>query len=188
MSQQTAFIFHGTGADPSMHWFQWLKSELEDRDFEVFVPEFPTMEGQSLENWLEVFEEYEDKVDEDTIFVGHSTGAVFILDLLDLKDFDVRAAFLIAGFVGPLGLEEFDPLNKSFAERDFDWESVRSSCEDFYIFHSGDDPYVPLETSREVQKRVKGERFVDHDAGHYNTESGYTEFPELLNLIENEIL
>lgn len=180
MTSRAAFIFHGTGSDPSRHWFPWLKRKLEEHGYEVFVPKFPTLEGQNLENWLEVFEEYEDQIDENTVLIGHSTGAVFILDLLDLKDFKIEAAFLISGFIGSLGLEEYDPLNESFAERDFNWDSIRESCGEFHIFHSEDDPYVPPEKARELEEKLDAELFMKKDAGHFNTDSGYTEFPELL--------
>lgn len=187
MTSGTAFIFHGTNSNPEQHWFRWLQEKLEERGFEVFVPDFPVRGGQSLENWLDVFELYEDKVDEDTIMVGHSLGATFILDLLDIKSFEIEAAFLVSGFVGALGLEEFDPLNQTFAEREFDWEAIKQRCGEFFIFHSVDDPYVPEEKSRELQENVGGERFLKQDAGHFNTDSGYTEFPELLNLIEEKV-
>jgi predicted alpha/beta hydrolase family esterase len=137
---KTAFIFHGTGADPGMHWFPWLKDELEERDLEVFIPEFPTPEGQSRENWLKVFREYGELLDEDTILIGHSTGAVFAVDVLQEYDTEVAGCFLVAGFTGALGSERFDPLNETFAERDFDWASLRSKADQFYLYHSEDDP------------------------------------------------
>ncbi len=185
MPNRTAFIFHGTGSNPGQHWFRWLKEELEERGFEVFVPEFPTMDGQSLENWLEVFEEYEDEINEDSIMIGHSTGAVFVLDLLDIKDFEIEAAFLVAGFVGPLGLEKFDPLNESFAERDFNWENIRESCGEFYIFHSDNDPYVSLEKAEELEEKLDAELEVIEGGKHLNQDAGYEEFPELLDTVLN---
>jgi hypothetical protein len=35
----------------------------------VSIPKFPTPEGQSLEAWFNVLKKYEDKLDENTIFV-----------------------------------------------------------------------------------------------------------------------
>lgn len=187
MPQQTAFIFHGTGSNPEQHWFQWLKSELESRGFEVFVPDFPIGDEQSLENWLEVFEEYKGEVGEDTVMIGHSLGSTFILDLLDIYDFQIDAAFLVSGFVGPLGLKEFDPLNETFAERDFDWGKIRESCGGFYIFHSDNDPYVPLEKAEELEEKLNAELEVLEGGKHLNQDAGYEKFPRLLESIESAV-
>lgn len=56
---ETAFIIHGVGGHPEENWFPWLKKELEKIGYRVFVPKFPTPEGQTLTNWLKTFEPYE---------------------------------------------------------------------------------------------------------------------------------
>lgn len=81
-----AFIFHGTGAGKYDHWFPEIKQKLEAEGVEVARPEFPTPENQNLENWLEVLDEQDLDIDQDTVLIGHSTGAVFILDILDERD------------------------------------------------------------------------------------------------------
>ena len=53
---QKAFIFHGTGAGKYDHWFPEIKKKLEQKDIEVHRPEFPTPEGQNLENCLKVLD------------------------------------------------------------------------------------------------------------------------------------
>jgi len=37
-----AFIIHGTGGYPEENWFPWLKKKLEEFNYKVFVPQFPT--------------------------------------------------------------------------------------------------------------------------------------------------
>jgi predicted alpha/beta hydrolase family esterase len=80
---KTAFIFHGTKGSPEENWFPWLKAELEKLNYNVFVPRFPTPENQSIENWLAVFKKYEKYVNQDTIFIAHSVGCPFALDILE---------------------------------------------------------------------------------------------------------
>jgi len=55
-------------------------------------------------------------------------------------DIQVEASFLVSGFIGPLNDERFDPLNQSFAEREFDFEKIRSSSQKIHQFHSASDP------------------------------------------------
>ncbi|AOV94632.1 hypothetical protein AQV86_01760 [Nanohaloarchaea archaeon SG9] len=176
---QKAFIFHGTGAGQYDHWFPDIKQKLEEEGIEVAVPEFPTPKAQNLNNWLQVLEHEGLQIDEETVLIGHSTGAVFILNVLERLDFEIKAVFLISGFTGPLNDERFDPLNKTFAEREFDFESIKASAAEIYVFHSGSDPYVPLEKAGELVEDLDANFELVANAGHFNTESGYIEFPEL---------
>lgn len=181
---EKAMIFHGTGAGKYDHWFPEIKEKLEEKEVEVCRPEFPTPEDQTLENWLEVLDHQEMKIDENTVLIGHSTGAVFILDILDERDLDIEAAFLISGFTGKLHDKRFDPLNETFAERDFDFEEIRNSAGKIFVFHSESDPYVPLEKAAELAPKLDADLQLVADAGHFNTESGYTDFPELWKRLE----
>ena len=178
-----AFIFHGTGAGKYDHWFPSIAKKLKEEGIEVSRPEFPTPEGQNLENWLEVLDEQDVEIDEDTVLIGHSTGAVFILDILNEREIDIEAGFLISGFTGKLGIE-FDELNETFAEREFDFKKIKNSAEEFQIFYSESDPYVPLEKAAELASKIDANLELIADAGHFNTESGYTEFPELWEKLE----
>lgn len=176
-----AFIFHGTGASSNSHWIPWMKEKLEERGLEVYTPDFPTPEDQDLENWMKILENYPD-IDEETILIGHSTGAVFILSILEKVE-NVKAAYLISGFTGKLGIE-FDELNETFAEKEFNFENIRNSSEELHVFHSASDPYVPLEKAEELARNLEASLHLKAEAGHFNTDSGYTEFPELFREIE----
>jgi len=178
------FIFHGAYGSPEENWIPWLKHWLEKSGQKVYAPLFPTPRGQYLSNWMSVFDSYEKFVDSETVFVGHSVGATFILSVLEMAETKIRAAFLVSGFAGPLGNEKFDKLNKSFAEKSFDWERIRDSCRKFVIFHSDNDPHVPLEKAEFLKKKLRGELVLIKGGGHFNRQSGYTKFPELANQIK----
>lgn len=175
-----ALIFHGLGSNPDQHWFSWLEKRLEEEGWEVEVPRFPTPEGQELENWLEVIDELEMKIDSETVLIGHSVGATFCLDLLDVRDYEVAGMFLVSCFTGKLGLEDFDPLNESFAERDFDWEKIRNSAAETEMFHGRDDPYVPLSNALGISEKIDAPLHVFPEGKHLNEDSGFEEFPALL--------
>ena len=187
-----AFIIHGTIGSPDENWFPWLKARLEKLGCWVYVPRFPTPEKQSVENWMKVFENYERHVNGDTIFVGHSLGAIFILSLLEtlkcpLNCSGVKAAFLVAGFYGKLGTMHFDKINADFASKDFDWAKVRRSCRQFQLYASDNDPYVPFSKSVELAKKLGAGLKVIKDAGHFNRDAGYTRFDLLLEDIKKVI-
>lgn len=178
--EMKVFIFHGAGGDPHENWFPWLKEELAEMGVEALVPAFPTPEGQSLESWKKVMEQY--TIEEDDILVGHSIAPALILRLLEKNK--VKAAFLVAGFLGSLNMGEFDKINASFFAEPFDWEVIKNNCENIFVFGSDDDPYVPIAKEEELAEKLGVEPIVVEGAGHFNTDAGYTEFPQLLEKIK----
>ena len=184
--KMSVIIIHGTKGYPDRNWFPWLKKELEKLGYKVFIPKFPTPENQNLENWLVVLEGYREYIDENTILVGHSIGAAFILDVLERLDHPVRAAFLVAGFIGVLGHPGYDELNDTFANKRFDWGKITRNCKRFYVFNSDNDRYITLEKGNELAKNLGTELIVVKGAGHINQESGYTKFDLILEAIKKE--
>src|SRR3989338_4423087 len=160
------FIIHGTGGHPGENWIPWLRKELEDNGCTVIVPRFPTPIGQSLDNWLKVFEKYKSDLDSETIIIGHSVGVAFILNVLEMHELNntsqetkkseqkqVKAAYLVSGFTGTLNNPTFDLVVGSFANREFDWQKIRKNCAKFHIFHSDNDPFVNINKAHELAKQ-----------------------------------
>jgi len=175
-------IVHGVGGYPEENWFPWMKRELGKVGCEVHVPQFPTPQKQTLERWMKVIEKY--GVDGNTVLVGHSLGAPFVLNVLE--KYPAHAAFLVASFVGKAG-NDFDEGMRSFAQRDFNWERIRKNCRKFYVFHSDNDPYIKLEKGEEVAQKLGAKLILVKDAGHFNAKAGYLEFKLLLEKIKKEL-
>lgn len=181
-------ITHGTGGSPDGNWFPWLKAELEKIGHRVFVPMLPTPKDQSLDNWLNVFKGYERYLDENTVVVGHSLGAAFLLTVIEKLDRPIKAAYFIAGFIGLIGNAEFDELNKTFTTKDFDWVKIKRNCKRFYVIGSDNDPYVKSEKGVELAGNLGAEHIVLENAGHINEDAGYVKFDLLLELIKKETI
>ncbi len=183
------FIIHGAYGNPEENWFLWLKEKLMEVGCVVFTPTFPTPKDQSLDNWLKALKPFEEHITEDTILVGHSIGATFILSVLEKLNGRVKGAFLVAGFIGPVK----DPrgtlnrINVTFCERNFRWDRIKSNCGKFVLINSDSDPYVPLEAAENISRPLGVPLTLIRGAGHFNKESGYTQFPELLEMIEDLI-
>src|SRR3989344_5672665 len=181
------FIIHGSYGSPDENWFPWLKNELERLDCGVFVPKFPTPKNQNLESWLKVFNEYKKYLDKNSILIGHSLGCAFILSLLERLNIRIKAAFLAAGFIGFIGNEYFDTINKTFIEKNFDWEKIRKNCKCFFVYGSDNDHYIPLPMGEELAEKLNAKLKIIKNAGHFNEKSGYTKFEILLNDIKKII-
>lgn len=176
------FIIHGVGGYPEENWFPWLRKELEKLGHNVIVPQFPTPENQTLENWLKKLEEFKEFIMPSTIFVGHSLGVPFVLNVIEIQP--IKAAFLVAGFVGEVG-NKFDDSMKTFAQRDFNWEKIRKNCENFTVFHSDNDPYVKLKKAEELAEHLGAKVNLVKGAGHFNKAAGYEIFDLLLGKIRS---
>jgi hypothetical protein len=178
------FIIHGAYGNPKENWFPWLKEKLEELNHKVIIPKFPTPENQSLENWNNVFEEYEDQIDEDSIFVGHSLAPAFILSILERIDISIKGVFFVSGFLKLLGDETFDVINKTFVDKDFDFIKIKQNCKKFFVYHSDNDPYVPIKCAYELADKLNVKLKIIPNAGHFNSEAGYTQFEELFEEIK----
>ena len=176
------FIVHGAYGNPDENWFPWLKTEMEKQGYNVIIPVFPTPEGQNLDNWLKNLEEFKDYIDEETIFIGHSIGSGFILNVIERLENTIKAAFLVAGWTGLLN-DPLDKINETFVNREFDWRKIKENCKNFYVFNSDNDPYVPLELGESLAKNLGVDLLLAKGAGHFNKKAGYEKFELLLEKI-----
>ena len=179
---KTAFIIHGSDGNKDAHWYPWLKEELEKRGLQVFLPQFPIEENQTLQNWLDTLKPMKEDL-KDSILVGHSLGVPFILNVLNQWDIKVKAAFLVSGFSGHLEVED-EPNIDDIAKREFNWEKIKAKCDKFYVIHSDNDPYVPLKRAEELAGNLGVEVILVKDGKHFQAESGFKTFNLLLDKIK----
>jgi len=184
MLSNHVIIVHGTCGSPSGNWFPWLERELASSHGAVSVPAFPTPEGQSFARWREVFLKVDNAPAESTILIGHSIGAPFVLRMAEEAKRPYKAIIAVCPFAKRLGVKEFDDLNSTFVERDFDWRRIKEGALHRLCFAGDDDPYVPLNFSKDVAKAIEAELIVVPRGGHLNAEFGYTAFPEILDALK----
>lgn len=194
-------IFHGSFGNPNGNWFPYLKKRLEALGHRVTVPQFPVenwdevtkhgssmpLHHQSLEAWFRVFEPIIKTFhkEEKLCFVGHSLAPVFILRVVDRFTIQLDSAMFVSPFLDYLHSKEFwqfDYVNASFYKTDFDFEKLKRLIPVSYVLFGDNDPYVdrkyPLEFGEKMGSIVKEIK----NGGHLNAESGYKEFPLLLDL------
>lgn len=174
-------IIHGTMGNPEGNWFPWLSSQLKKQGHHVYVPHFPTPDGQTADAWCGVLRDQAPVFDENTILIGHSIGATFLLHILATLVQPVKASFFISPVMGVINNAEYDTLNASFIAPDWQWNQLRSVAGWTGIMHGLDDPYVPMAHPKILAKGLNiGVNWVEN-GGHLNAESGYTQFSELLD-------
>ncbi|HQH26166.1 MAG TPA: alpha/beta fold hydrolase [Oligoflexia bacterium] len=180
-------VNHGTGGSPQSNWFPWLAAELGALGCRVVVPQYPTPEGQRLDNWLEVFEREAGPCTSKTILVGHSAGAAFMLRVIERLAAPVKASFFTAGFARLLNNPEFDPLIESFVAEPFNWERIRQNAGQAVVYHGDNDPYVPLALGQEIAEELGAQFVMVPGGGHLNAAFGFTTFDLLLCSIKDTL-
>ncbi len=180
----TVCIFHGTEGFPEENWFPWLKQELEQQGHTVIVPQFPSppVVAAKIDEWFQVLKPYEEQIDEDTIFIGHSLGGIFTLRVLEKLQHPVKAAFFVGTPIGVRPIANYE-RDEAFSGFSFDWHTIKTKAKQFVVFHSDTDPNVGLGNGEELAKQLGVELTFVPNAGHFNTKAGYKEFPLLRDTV-----
>jgi len=185
VSQQTrVIVVHGTGGSSGGNWFPWIKKELNALGCDVIVPQFPTPEGQSFDAWHKVFDDINTGQPQHTILIGHSIGAPFVLRVASETNSPYKALFAICPFSQKLGVKEFDDLNATFVDHNFNWARIKAGATHRACFAGDNDPYVPLSYSTFIAEQIDAQLSVVQNGGHLNAGSGYLSFPALLESVK----
>lgn len=180
-----ALILHGTENNSQMNWFPWLKQELEKLDFKVWVPDLPQSDVPNIKRYNEFLFANKDWIfDDDTILIGHSSGAVAILGLLQAlpENVKINHAYLIGAFKDNL---KWMQLSELF-EEPFDFPKIKKHVNNMTFIHSTDDPYCPSEHASYLAVKTGGRLILQSGQKHYSksTHPDYDKFPFLLELIK----
>jgi uncharacterized protein len=175
-----AAILHGTDASPDANWFKWLKQQLEQRDYNVWVPELPNNHTPNRKTYND-FLFGSDWDFNDNLLIGHSSGAITVLNLLtDGRCPKISAAVLVGAWSHMeetyLDREQFKDL---FPPNGFDFEIIISKCDKFLFLHGDNDPFCPLEQAKWLAQQTKGHMVIIPN-GHHLGASRTPDFPELL--------
>jgi len=171
-----AIIIHGARGNPDSHWFPWLKEKLEEKGYEVIVPQLPHGEEQTLHGWMNCFERLDEEIDENTILIGHSLGCPFILHLLEKHK--AKAAFFAGGFVSLLN-NKYKEIVRSFVEH-FDFEKIQRNCSSFFAYGADNDHNVPIDKLQELADCLHIKLQMIPNGGHLQMKT----FPKLLKDIK----
>ena len=179
------FIIHGSFGNPFVNWFPYLRKEIEKKELEVYTPDFPTGVGrQNYENWEKLLKVYLESglINENTTIFAHSIAPIFVCKFLINNKVKVKRLVFVCGFNNYLGInEDYDSVNKPMYIDNL--TEIKKYCNDIICYYSDNDPYVKYEVEKEFADTISDKQFVIKDGGHLNSESGYTEFVELLKYL-----
>ena len=168
------------------------QKELEKLGHKVAVPQLPTPERQTPDNWVKTIGDSVESLggpDDETVIIAHSMSSLAACHYLASIDRKIKACFFVAGFAHRLKVPEpYPTLNNPFIDKPIDWNKVKGNCETFICFASDNDPYVPVPTAKKFSSLCGAKSFiVVPKGGHLTEKYGFKEFPLLLETIKKEM-
>ncbi len=170
-----SIILHAWLNGPDAHWYPWLKTELENRGYTVYLPEIPTMNTDAPDLAVQMeFIEKNVPLDKDFLVFGHSLGCLLAMRLAEKHQF--QKMFLVAGW-------DFDDLtteHQSYWPNKLNHEAIKKNVKEIYCITSENDPYMTAFSVEEMNKRLSGKLLLIKGAGHFTEKFGVKQIPQLL--------
>lgn len=191
---KNALILHGTNGSPKHNWFPWLKKELERKGYNVWVPNLPGADKPDIKRYNRfIFGNKKWVFNSDSVIIGHSSGSVAILGLLQKLPLNtiIDTCIFVGSFMDHLGREDL----RGLFSKPFDFKKIKKQAKHFIFLHSDNDPYCPLEHAVYLSEKLGGKLIVKKGQKHFSVSTGGEKFrklPIILELIkergEDEIL
>lgn len=172
-------IVHGNGGCTAYdHWYQWLKRELEKAGVPVIVPTMPDNVQAKASVWLPYFKDIL-RCDENTIIIGHSSGAVAALRYAEENK--LLGTMLIGVCHTDLGYES--ERISGYYDKLWQWKQIQQNQRWIILVASDDDPFIPIAEPQFIHEQLRCEYHEFTDQGHFM----HKEIPVVLPLLFNKL-
>lgn len=115
-----AVLIHGTDGNPENNWFPWVRAKLEAAGYEVWAPAMPENHTPNREVYGDfLFSSGWDFTD--NLVIGHSSGAVEVLNLLmDPRCPNIKLGVMVGAWAGgkPGGYDTNEQFKNLFPPED----------------------------------------------------------------------
>lgn len=162
-----------------MNFHPWLRDELHAAGFEVVAPELPLKaipkdsanaedleirEGIDMSKLMEIMKKEIGFLKNEDILIGHSLGALAILQYLEAVEMTEtpRAVILVAA---PWKVSRPE-LRRLFVD-DLDADVLMWKAREFVVIHSQDDKLVPIEHGRKLADQLRARMIETATDDHY---------------------
>lgn len=165
------------------NWYGFVESQLKKRPdiiCEVRMENMPDPYEAKESVWIPFIVDTL-KVDENTIVIGHSSGAEAAMRLAE--NHKLLGLILVAACHTDLG--EASERISGYYSRPWLWESIRSNCKWIIQYHSEDDPFIPRSEADYVAENLKSEYTCFTNKSHFFSAN---EISHIFDDIEDKLL
>lgn len=183
------FIVHRWGGSPNFDWYPWLKKELENEDFEVFVPEMPDTSEPKIDSWVSHLKNVVSKLDAETYFVGHSIGCQAIMRFLEKEKFNGRIGnvVFVAGWFKLDNLEskEVEEIASPWIKTHINFDKIKRKLSKLTVFLSSNEPYGCVKENEKIfREKLNADVIIEENKGHFTQDDGILAVPEVVEKLE----
>lgn len=155
-------IIHGNGGCTAADaWYPRVEGECAALGLTVINQTFPDNVKARAEFWLPHLERL--GADENTILIGHSSGAVAAMRYAETH----RLLGSILVGVCHTDLGDSGEAASGYYRAPWQWDRIREHQQWIAIYHSTDDPHIPVAEPRFVAAQLKCSYFEFADRGHF---------------------
>lgn len=184
MNATPVYLIHGFTASSKANWFPWLKSEMENIELTLIVPNMPNTNDPHLLPWLQKMEEVAEEINNNTIFIGHSLGCIAALQFILKKNIAIKGVILVSGFMDENPMEVQKEGLSQFVDEPLDVERVKALIPNRVAITAIDDDIVPWAATKKLADRLGAQLIERSNGKHFIDRDGFVEFPEILDLIK----
>lgn len=177
-------LVHGNGGGTAdENWFPSVKKSLEEKGLKVIAETMPDNVLARESIWLP-FLKNKLGADENTIIVGHSSGAVAAMRYAE--DNKILGSVLIGACYTDLGDER--EKQSGYYDKPWNWDKIKTNQKWIIQYASTDDPYIPIEEARYIHEHLNTEYTESTTEGHYGSDKEKKlEFPELIHVMLSKL-
>lgn len=176
------FVPGNGGGGPNDNWFPYLLENLKDLGVNVIASDFPDSTLARERYWLPFLKDIL-KPDNQTILIGHSSGA--IVSMRYAENNPLLGTFIIGPYYTDLGMEQ--EKQSGYFDRPWNWNAIKKNQNWIVQFSSLDDPWIPIEQSRFIHEKLDTEYYELDKQGHFGGDYDKRTFPELLDAIKAKL-
>lgn len=180
-----AVLLHGTDGIPEGGWRPYVKTELERCGYEVWIPALPNNHVPNMQTYND-FLLSGDWDFTDNLVIGHSSGAVQVLNLLmDERCPNIAGGVMVGAWAHNEGTDmETDQFKDTFPPNGFDFSLIKSKSKNLLFLHGDDDPYCPVGQAEWLAEQLASDIIMIPGGGHLGGENGFGPFPQLIAALE----
>ncbi|MBI2666100.1 alpha/beta hydrolase [Candidatus Woesearchaeota archaeon] len=182
------FIIHGWDYNPTMHWYPWLKNELEQKGFEVIIPEMPNTAKPEINSWISYLKKIVGRLTEETYFIGHSIGCQAIMRFIEKEDYTSKLGkvIFIAGWFKLKNLEneEVKKIADPWINTPIIFNKITEKINALTVYLSSNEPYNYVKYNKLIfEKKLNAKVIILKNKGHFTEEDGIKDLTEVLKEI-----
>ncbi|KAM3865414.1 serine hydrolase RBBP9 [Diretmus argenteus] len=167
---------NGAGDVERCNWYGWARKQIiKIPDMRCLLKNMPDPVTARESVWLPFMEE-ELGCDEETVIIGHSSGAAAAMRYAETHR--VFGIILVGAYISDLGDE--NERESGYFGRPWEWERIRGNVGHIIQFGSSDDPFLPWEEQQAAADGLQAKLHKYTDRGHFQN----THFPELIDAVQ----